>query len=75
LAWNAAGKAKPAARCDDAEARQIPASAHWWLIVFELIDQAARRVPIGRESRGNVPHRADKTMSLLPRKMTGSGSL
>jgi hypothetical protein len=68
-------KPKPAAHCDEAEARQTLASAYWWLIVFELIDQAALRVPIGRESRGSIPHRADETMPLHPRKMTGSGSL
>jgi hypothetical protein len=41
-------KAKRAARCDDAEARATLASASCWLIVFDLIDQATRRVRIVR---------------------------
>ena len=38
-------KAKRAARCDDAEATDILASAYCWLIVFALIDQAHATYP------------------------------
>ena len=43
--------------------------------IFALLDQGARHLPVGRESRSSVSHRADETMALHPRKMTGRGSL